>query len=582
MKLGDISRLISGGEKVVGLNILTKKAANSFNKKVSALITAMLGTLLFAGAAFAAHPTDTRTNVVGTTYGSNIQIIFTPTNNATQKYAVYRHDKDDLRKFVLESSAVVQTTGGTPVIQGTPAGWSTDQYGYVIYTDAANDATPITDYEEYYYLVAEYAQTATPAAEETQVDLYTVVGAFPPAQTRHGSYSEYTNACTACHGLHSSVSTLSGLGKLLKAATQTDLCVTCHDGSGSKYDEINGIVRTGATWGSYTTAAAGPFGSQFGNPNTTIGGDATSVHNVYRIGLTLGAGAASGSVGSNAAYVWSAPGSTNLTDPKNGGSTANDALTCATCHEPHNKFKNYRLLRGDILTSGDYGMSVADRTGVKVRGVAEIDLNTPNSKMLSKYLSATASGSKGVTAFCTACHREFTTTDDGTTQTQVPPNDGTWGHKRHMMEMTADRVVTQGGGRFNIDPLGSSTNQARVMDVEAAGRDAAAQKYVPLEGTQTTYNGNKVVCITCHVPHGTRSTHKVEVAYANGNLNGTYDATDPSYTRRLNDAYLINGDNNSDNVYDRFDAAGDALRGSTALGRFQPFASACYRCHSTK
>jgi len=220
--------------------------------------------------------------------------------------------------------------------------------------------TDVTDWEEYYYLVTESSWAGpdpNPPSGQPAYSLYysyfgmedpriyIIVSAFPPNQTRHGSYTEFTGACSGCHGLHSAASS----EKLLKGPTATDLCSTCHDGSVSKYDEARGRVYLGN--GRYAPAPAGPFGIQMladaGNPSS-------SVHNVFRTG------------GPPWARIFRAPGSgfretgTEAQVLANRGSGTDlspvgwsNQLSCVSCHEPHNRPGNFRLLRGDIHDRGN-------------------------------------------------------------------------------------------------------------------------------------------------------------------------------------------------------------------------------------
>lgn len=316
---------------------------------------------------------------------SDAAVMFTPSAKAlvgsTTDYLIYRYDRQYAstapRKFQWIGTCVVTTSAVAPptVQDGSgPSGphsgrCSYDRrYGYVVYRDAG-----ILNYEEYYYLVAldgEPDPATDPSANGGVAPLngYLVAPAFPPTQTRHGNFSEYTNACNACHGLHSSKHK-----KLLKAPTATDLCGTCHDGTGSKYDEVRGRVRMGDSWSKSAFAAAGPFGDRLKAGSGVI---TTSVHNVMR-----SADGTTTNMLPGAARIWMAPGSGWLKEtraqprdvPTDLG-VSNDwgsFLVCTSCHEPHNRAKNYRILRGVIN----------DRTYINVRGVSEVDRDFAESIM---------------------------------------------------------------------------------------------------------------------------------------------------------------------------------------------------------
>lgn len=530
-------------------------------RKFSLLATVFAGLLLLSGAALAwtpppsnVGPADTKTQVINNT----VRIMFTPTAGNT--YQVYKHQFGDDRSFVSLGTSATYNANGT--ITTTDPNWGIDtNYGYIYYIDSA-----IVDYQEYYYFV-----DIVGGADPDALSNYVVARAFPPTQTRHGEFSEYTNACTACHALHSSNSTLSGgiVGKLLKAPTQTDLCATCHDGSGSKYDIVSGKVRTGADWTQYTKSPGGPFGDQLkavqGAPTLS------SKHNVWR------------DQGPAFAEVWQAPGSGFLSDPGNAnGAWGTTRLTCAACHEPHNRYKNFRLLRGDFgSTAGDYNLPSAFNfssgvpavDNIHIRGVSEVNLNgTPPSQDWNTYTKGQAATRyfSGTNTFCLACHRAWGVKDENTAGGDDPD---TWGFRRHPVEVAASAL--QGSVRIIDGDING--NQSRLVDWD--GNNLA--NYVPLEGklggpnNQQAYTGNNVVCLTCHVAHGTAAAAggkgpgnvdlQLEVAYQNNDLNNT-----TGLSRDPLSGYLLNRQN------------GIIYGSSSVLARFEPFASACYRCHSTR
>ncbi len=373
-----------------------------------------------------------------------VAVGFTPREGVT--YQVYRHDRSSGRVFLPYGEPVTYRGEGnfdtsdrwTEGKMGR-SGWRYDAtYGYLFFVDPA-----VAPYEEYYYLVradTDRLPSGQPIEDpNSALNAYTVAAAFPPAQTRHGNYTEYTDACTACHGVHSALSDQ----KLLKGETVTDLCATCHDGSASKYDLIKGRTRTGPDWSAYTKNPAGPFGTQLADvagapcaPGWPCRDDPgrpqlTSVHNVFRAGTD-----ASGTPSALAARLWQAPGSTYLlVSQVPGGSAWTNALTCVSCHEPHNRFNNYRLLRGEYV-SGDYNLPVeteapglqSRRERVVVRGASEVMPEAPPPRVDlswqplpfpgapspytrgsagSLYLGGSLAAGAAMVDFCTVCHRAF-------------------------------------------------------------------------------------------------------------------------------------------------------------------------------
>ncbi len=620
-------------------------------------------------------------------------------------YRVYRHARSAAspndRTFRTVGQASVEWSSGvggwawtvtsSSVTDAAYMSWEAVDAGtsrYLSFRDRA-----VTDYEEYYYLVTENAvagATSDPAPDDSVGDQpwvdygqWIIVSAFPPTQTRHGSYTEFTGACTGCHGLHS-----AKLQKLLKGPTATDLCATCHDGTGSKYDEANGWVYMGPARG-YAPAPAGPFGEQM---KAGVTGRATSVHNLYRAG------------GPAYALVYQAPGSGfDSGGPAdqvtaNGGSGADlspvgwkNQLSCISCHEPHNRGRNFRLLRNDIndLRTGD---GPAD--GFAVRGLSEVNTDgqvVGGEEWPQAYADAENGGSplppgfvvrfsqtkllQGTAKFCSQCHRAFysktilevnkptvrrmvpTLTDaqvdeivrywadlpplgapTAPPQVMVDRCDGchTFYYNNQLVpNMTAnigwDTVihVGQATGNHNLDTAGGASPgnveglgyrhptqvpayRLKISDMTIDGpisqrqqqeltddifqhrlKDGPVNIGVSLEGgyyngyyhtetaygqfspgTYNVYPNNDVVCLTCHMAHGSRAAGKVDVAYDNGALNGT-DSTDVA-RHPVSGYYTYVGPDGQQTP------AENQIGVSAALARLEPMASVCFRCHSTK
>ncbi|MFN3286608.1 MAG: cytochrome c3 family protein, partial [bacterium] len=252
-----------------------------------ALALAVITVMALGASAFASHndqpdvpgdlgPDDTKVLVYDKDNDgdSDAAIMWTaePPQMGTITYTVYRAYVGTLMNnmplnyaFLFTEQPLQCTVDTNGNLVNSPNCTKDPLYGYIRIVDQN-----LTNYEEYNYLVK---SSADDVADPNQaLNDYVVVRAFPPTQTRHGNYTEYTNACTACHGLHSSNSI-----RLLKGPSITDLCITCHDGTGSKYDEVRGKVRIGPSWSNSAYAAAGPFGDALkGGSGVTT----TSVHNV--------------------------------------------------------------------------------------------------------------------------------------------------------------------------------------------------------------------------------------------------------------------------------------------------------------
>ncbi len=674
------------------LFVKSKKTAIIFSFILLALLI-IAPAALAVGYAGQSGPYDTKAvvNTLGTVtngvYDSEVVVMFTP-KNGTKTYAVYRYNlagastpfDSILWKRTFDKVGECQVTASVDTqlgvvtsmslgtcnsVDNTKYSWGTDNtYNYVKFSDRNVEA-----YKEYYYFVddSDSGYSGGFPSNSSGIDLnkYVVAPAFPPIQTRHGNYSEYTNACNACHGLHSSKHV-----KLLKAPTSTDLCGTCHDGTGSKYDEVRGYVRTGPTWSNRAFASAGPFGDRLKQGS---GVQTTSVHNVMRVRSDLvtndnpqGDSLNTSSVVANSARIWQAPGfySRNGDDSKRW-------LGCINCHEPHNKNKNYRLLRGEFN----------DRKNIVVRGVSATNVYSNDANinergdwqmryMYTKYLSGGSDTNNnftnnpagrggamgGIVSFCTACHVGFavepranstmsitdpsiifaapksTNFDCGSGANCTDPYPGTdpgsdrvpSGAHKHPVDVEAylapviEGQISSGGDICTPNPAdstgsitgyvygvwNSSTNsvksgckQGRVMD-----------PILPLEGVDGSgsdkqgYWKNKVVCLSCHVPHGSGS-ERIEVAWKNNGLNDTTGGSRDNIT-----GYLWNRDVNNQSFMGSSEYQHPSSPGqvspqfgtgsqrpdlfvdtspywtqfgfSSALARFNPFASACYRCHS--
>lgn len=651
---------------------------------------AMAPSVFAVGYAGQNGPYDTKA-VVDSVYDSNsgsytttVAVMFTP-KNGLREYAVYKYNLSGAsgpfdpilwkRTFDKVSSCKVAATVDSNLgvvtdlykdASCTDSNWQIDNtYKYVKYIDSN-----VSAYKEYYYFVDDDQSGTGLPGDSSSHDLnkYVITPAFPPTQTRHGNYSEYTNACNACHGLHSSKHV-----KLLKGPTSTDLCGTCHDGTGSKYDEVRGYVRTGPSWSSKAYAAAGPFGDRLKQGS---GIETTSVHNVMRVDWQYvgennpqGDSVDASKVLSNSARIWQAPGFYYRN-----GDDANRWLGCINCHEPHNKFRNYRLLRGQI----------EGRKNIVVRGVSATDVLSENVNdrgnwqsryMYTKYLSGgndtdgyanDPSGRGGtmggVVSFCTACHRSFAVEpnsnstlssvdpsiifaapksqnydcpsgeceqkgnaypgtvpgsvyDTSSSTGRVPP-----GSHKHPVDVEAflapviEGQIQSGGNICTPDPSASASGynvwtDSSMTNVKSNCKQGRVlDPILPLEGTkgspsaQQQYWKNNVVCLTCHVPHGSGS-ERLEVAWKNNGLNDTQNGERDKITGYLWNRNVPDQSFMGSSEYQHPSSPGQInpqwgtgsgrpelfvdnspywtqFGFTSALARFNPFASACYRCHS--
>ena len=424
-----------------------------------------------------AGPHDLRTQ----TESGQVKLVFTPRTGETTTYTVYRHAYEDDRGATVLGSATTDSSG--QLTSASPSdSWSQsdpDYPGRLVFTD-----TSVENFKEYYYFVTDGPFTG-------ELRDYIVVPAFPPTQLPHGNFAENTSACTACHGLHSSRSQLPGRGKLLKAPTATDLCRNCHDGSGSKYDEVNGRVRVDVDWSAYTEALAGPYGQLLtGEGSAPAEVTPTSVHSLGQVVLNQ------------------APGSGMPFSPV----TWLQQLSCISCHEPHNKFRNYRALRGSIHFGNH----------VRVRGYSEVHWTQPTKSDATSYQKYIA----GINDFCGQCHVYFA--DDRLGNVDKTPSDSAvaqnvYGKYRHPVGIPVSLYLEMGKKTVVMNVYGYDYP----FEDADPSRQLLPNRDLPLEGPHSgsRYNDNVIVCLTCHMAHGTLKPGQKQVAYLNGAANNTVGAS---------------------------------------------------------
>ena len=292
--------------------------------------------------------------------------------------------------------------------------------------------TGLTDYLNYFYKVR--------ATDGTLIVESSVARAFPPDTSPHGYNGVDTEPCAACHNTHAGSS-----AKLLTQPSSVTLCVTCHDGTQSKYDVLSGQVNTNT---GIKTSPAGPFGTlqpgaapisttapyNYGGaqvPNQTP----TSIHNVG-IGLD------------------SAPGSQITNTNKLGA-----PLECINCHNPHN-YDNYRMLRQDLDVR--YG---AEENVFRAYAITDANGETV------RYVT-------GAVRFCGYCHSDF--------------NQGAGSGS------TLAKTTKQIGYTITDSSL-DKTMHAVNVNKSYAGLTPP----VTVNGVQIPCENDKIICLTCHRAHGT-------------------------------------------------------------------------------
>jgi predicted CXXCH cytochrome family protein len=292
----------------------------------------------------------------------------------------------------------------------------------------------VNEWVNYWFVVTTSTVTNFPTASDS-TNTTNVAKAFPPDVNKHEYYTASTNLCAECHETH----TASG-PSLLKEQTITDMCLFCHDGSGSKYNELDGITG-GPNPGDpvnqpilYTTPA-GPFGSVTQSRTWTGSITVTSSH---PIGIPLSA--APGGDGNASTAIW------------------NEPLSCGSCHQPHNP-SNYRLLKSDL----------PDATNVKVSAFAKTDPDNYQETVLYK---------SGMNDFCQGCHTDYMA-GSGSGHTELTNKySTTMGTRRHAI---------------GVSPSGFwGKSLSTTLPLEGT-----------YQVTDPQYGDNKIICLTCHKAHGT-------------------------------------------------------------------------------
>lgn len=311
--------------------------------------------------------------------------------------------------------------------------WTFNNIGLALsYTD-----TSVTDYTNYFYKVQ--------ATDGGIAIISPAIPAFPPDTNVHGNYAENTSLCAACHVIHGA----SG-SRLLVATTKVNLCVTCHDGTQSKYNILTGEVKLSTGFGA---SPSGPFGP------LTATTDDTNIQAVagYTYDGTQDPVGYPTSIHNLGLVVNTAPGSNNQVV---------DAMECTTCHNPHGS-SNYRILKTSLGTSG--GASTIQVEAYPVTGPSGEAVN---------YI-------KGSVEFCTSCHSDF----------NQPSGSENLGVDK--TEQVGFNLAAASAGK-RMHPV----NMRLTVYNYTFGYGVPTTTTLPTEswtGTPT------VICMTCHFAHGTKA-----------------------------------------------------------------------------
>ena len=322
----------------------------------------------------------------------------------------------------------------------------------------------------------------------------------------HTNFTKNTDACAACHATHTGVG-----GKLLQWETTTRTCVACHDGTVTgTYNVIGGYI--GAT---SSRTKGGLFAPE-------VAGSDWSRHAVFD------------SVKTNAA-----PGGARYTtaaDDSKGKWTSD--FSCASCHSPHGQGGNARLLNPDpngaatLNKQSNFTLTPIDTvTFVAYNGAAASGneytwiKGYPYSVSTQVYANG-ALQSSGYTINNTAGYTVVTFTAAPTqpvTANFVPSvrvKMAVSGFLTAGESVTYKSGINQFCGTCHTDYNTESTagNSTTRSDEHAYGYYTSAYRHQVGMTWSTAVDGLKfeggsnngtVVCLTCHVAHGTNRDYRL-------------------------------------------------------------------------
>jgi len=277
----------------------------------------------------------------------------------------------------------------------------------------------------------------------------------------HNNFVEDTMKCAACHSSHRAPGE-----KLISRKTETMLCTLCHDGTGSNYNVLGGLISN------THESAAGPIDKWvISKASTTQKADseikATSKHDMKYTTL-----------------ISSSPG---------GSDKWTGDLRCSSCHNPHGT-TNFRSLR---VTPNPYNWP---EYGGDNRIEVKAEITYAGGKVGTPE---TINYHTGMTEFCSSCHVDYQAgTGSGTEAYHGNPmfnnqvlESETYGTRRHAMYVA---------GNENPRYPFTGNEKTVVGDIVYPLRFETKQK-VPAAfgGGEKAHNVPAIMCGTCHFAHGT-------------------------------------------------------------------------------
>jgi len=309
-----------------------------------------------------------------------------------------------------------------------------------------------------------------------------------PALGFHDGGAARCNSCHITHQSEDGIPTSAPVsGELLRGATPTEICLTCHANSQGEVlsgDPLSPPPERGP--GNFVFLLEDNLNDGPDAPINPIPGDAAG-HNLV---------APSWGLSADARHSF-APGGTY---PAN-------QMGCTSCHDPHGGGQ-YRLLYDAGQTAAGNFLFVypaPEAAGIDIAGVPESPTNH------NAYLS-------GMSAWCANCHGSQYHENDSTPRFDEHPTDRALG---------SDERTTYNNYDGDSDPLGGNPATAYLPEVpfEALSMTTATTAGPP--------GGARIMCLTCHRAHASsapaagRWDFNVGLLSEDGIASGSYPLPDP-------------------------------------------------------
>ncbi len=274
----------------------------------------------------------------------------------------------------------------------------------------------------------------------------------------HGGFTATTDACAGCHRAH----TAPGARLLIRDSVY-ELCVSCHGSAGTG---ANTNVEDGVYLSDRDDLPGGADGD-VGAPDTPDNAPLLGGGFVFYQGVaTTSAHDVDPATATDAA--WGDGVDRGVTSPLVAGN-----LTCSSCHDPHGN-DVYRIIR-DPLNGAAVTAALVDE-----------DLPTcdPVANPGDCYKDYdTEQWDAGMNSICAACHGAYHTAAAGVGSDPVEAANGGYTH----------RVGMPWDGDAATDPI---------IGMGAVNPETVGMGGFTLPLAESGAN-NTVVCMTCHLPHGT-------------------------------------------------------------------------------